>query len=130
MPGREHNPPDGNKSSTLMIPTTSSISHSIASFLLICCSTYADAAFKRCRALPWFSLPVLHLSGSLRVSLPSVKVLFLGPSHLHHNPSTLCFPAPQINQCWLQLSCNKSGPVLDWSRPSQPVTAWPSLRIN
>lgn len=71
---------------------------------------------------------------NLSVSLSSVTGLFLcpppPPKPLKHTPSTLPFPESEINQCWLELSCNKSGPVLDWSLPSQPVTAWPSLRIN
>lgn len=148
MPGREHNPPDGERFSTFLISPSSFIT-----FIIPLSLTFLSAwqltnskntqrqpsSLKRRITQPPPTQSLLtfaHLFCSLSklVSLPSQcnsAVSVSAPtSPLKHTPSALPFPQSEINQCWLELSCNKSGLVLDWSLPSQPVTAWPSLRIN
>lgn len=152
MPGREHNPPDGEMFSTFIISPSSSITFIIPSSLSLDRFT-AYQLLKRASSYvqslplkqnitepppPLSSLPAYQSLTHLSQSLSQLQCLLsqcnstvsVSPNLLKHTPSTLPFPESEINQCWLELSCNKSGPVLDWSLPSQPVTAWPSLRIN
>lgn len=147
MPGREHNPPDGERFSTFLISPSSFITFIIPlslSFLSAWQLTNGKNAQRQPSSRKRITLPPpnqslltfahLFCSISKSVSLPSQcnsAVSVSAPtSPLKHIPSALPFPQSEINQCWLELSCNKSGLVLDWSLPSQPVTAWPSLRIN